>query len=176
MIRSWYKRLFGEQRGVSMMEMGIAAPLLALVLTGIAGFGQGTVENAAVARAVNDSVNVLAVGIIKDNSPSGASGAAINTFLEDTGTDPSKVRLHLLVATMPLTSTTVSVLYEGYGGTLGAPAPQYTVSGGTLHSPHGVPILAGDTVYIVEVWYEHPGALGPLSDMGVAYGQRVVIR
>ena len=56
------RKLRGDERGVSVVELGLVAPVLALMIAGIIDLSQGLAQRFAMQQAVNRSLElVLAV-------------------------------------------------------------------------------------------------------------------
>ena len=59
------RRLVRDRRGASITELALAAPVLALVVTGIIDLGQGMSERFTMQQAVNRSLELLQAGPVQ---------------------------------------------------------------------------------------------------------------
>jgi Flp pilus assembly protein TadG len=58
-LRTVFRRLGRDQRGTSIIEMGLAAPVLAVLLMGVVDLGRGLSERFTIQQAVNRSLEMI---------------------------------------------------------------------------------------------------------------------
>lgn len=65
---SLFKRLRRDERGLSVIELGLVAPVLALLIGGIVDLSQGLAQRFAMQKAVNGSLELLLAHRLEDDT------------------------------------------------------------------------------------------------------------